>query len=164
MDILTIYKMQIKRREFQLNFFEEVDEKIFHSKFTDDTWSPEAIYRHFMMSDVILRNIVKGEKNTAHPLAIMGGPNALIDIEDQASLDVVRKALEDTSQELIKIFENTSEERWNERITNFAGKEVSIEEQVLSLMLHDSEHLGEIKWIFKRMTGWDDMAMYKMKK
>ena len=156
--------MQIKRRKYQLKLFEEVDEKIFHSKYTDNTWSPEAIYRHFLMSTVILGNIVRGEKKSAHLLAVMGGPNAEINIEKQASLADVKKALDETSQELINIFENTSESRWKEWVTNFAGKEISIEEQVLSLMLHDSEHLGEIKWIFKRMTGWDDKAMYKMNK
>ena len=155
--------MQIKRRKYQLKLFEEVDEKIFHSKYTENTWSPESIYRHFLMSTVILGNIVRGEKKSAHLLAIMGGPKAEADVEIQASLADVKKALDETSQELIKIFEHTSEERWKEKVTNFTGKEVSIEEQGLSLMLHDSEHLGEVKWIFKRLTGWDDKAMYKMK-
>ena len=163
MDILGIYKMQVERREYQLKLFEEVDEKIFHQKYTEDTWSPEGIFRHLLMSTAILGNMVREEKSTAHPLGIMGGPNAIINIEDQVSVSEVRDALDETSQELITLFENTSDEKWNERKVTFYGKEVSLEDQVLSLMLHDSEHLGEIKWIFKRMTGWDDNAMYRIK-
>lgn len=163
MEIKQIFYTIIERRSFQLEFFFEVEGEIFHLQYTDKTWSPEAIYRHFLMSNTIIKNMITGEKHKPHKLAISGGPTAEIELRNKVGISDVKEALDQTSDELLQIMENTTSKRWGEKKKNFYGKEVSTEEQVLSLLLHDSEHLGEVKWIFKRLTGWGDNEMYKIK-
>lgn len=115
------------------------------------------------MSNAIIKNMITSEKDKPHNLAISGGPTAEIELRNKVGISDVKEALDQTSDELLQIMENTTREKWGEKKKNFFGKEVSTEEQVLGLLLHDSEHLGEVKWIFKRLTGWRDNEMYKTK-
>lgn len=163
MDIDTIFRKTIDRQLYQLELFAEVDEGLFHEQYAENTWSSEAIYRHLLMSTTIIINMITENKSKPHKLAISGGPSAKINLDDRASVQDVRKAINETSGKLFEIMNKIPDDRWMVKKPDITGKEIRTEERVLGLLLHNSEHLGEVKWIFKRLTGWGDNEMYKIK-
>ncbi|MCY3415061.1 MAG: DinB family protein [Candidatus Heimdallarchaeota archaeon] len=162
MNLPKLYETILERRFYQLDHYKDVDAKIFHSSYAEDTWSAEAIFRHFLMSTAIMRRMITGEKKDAHPLAVLGGPSGPIKVEP-CSIEEVEQALKTTSEDLLTLMQQLDENAYTEERKNFKGETTTLEQQLIGLLLHDSEHLGELKWTFKRLAGYNDNDMYRIK-
>ncbi|MHA2366674.1 MAG: DinB family protein [Candidatus Hodarchaeales archaeon] len=159
MQLIAVFNQVIDRRNFQLSHYENVSEDVFHQVVSDGTWSSEAIFRHLLMGMHWMENLLSKEKLTPHPLALVTGKC----LESSVSIKDVTAALDEVTNRLISLISSQDDAYLKQETTTFDGRKSTLEKQVLGLILHETEHLGELKWIFKRLTGWDDNQMYKIK-
>jgi len=141
-----------------LAHYKEVGKEIFHQSINSTKWSSEEIYRHLLMGMHWIGLTLIGDNYPSHPLALRTGGR----VENTSSFEEVSLALNEVSDEIRKSMKNFSLEKLNEQVTTYYGDIVKFESQIVSILHHEVEHLGELKLIFKRLTGWTDDQMYKL--
>ncbi len=83
-------------------------------------------------------------------------------MSDSYDVQEIEQVLKQSSQEVLKLMSDTSVNNFDRIIKNYGGEEVTMGKQITTLLLHDTEHLGEIKWVFKRLTNFTDKEMYRI--
>ncbi len=101
--------------------------------------------------------LLPSDKMGEHKMAIPHGAPK----DTGHSLDEVKIALQETTDELRQLLQAVTDAQWEEEVKTFFGPKKR-ENEVISLIAHESQHLGQVRWIFKRITGWDDNKMYEI--
>ena len=156
------YKLVEDDRNEHFKLFKLVSEDIFHKKYTEDTWSAELIFRHLLSTLNWFKNLIPGVDFEDTKLGFQYGTLP----DDTVSLEDLEKEFKRISKKVAKGIENMTEEQGEEIIDTGFGKR-SRKRMIAGLINHESNHLGQAVWIFKRISGWTDQdireKLYRMK-
>ena len=159
MKFINLYKTVMTRIDYQLRLFEAVEEKYFHQLVKDDTWSPDAIFRHILWA---LNGLTKMSDKDAFELEVQPMVTGA-KLEANINIKDVRNALDKIDEHLSTNLAELTEEELKVEKTTFFGTKTTLEGQLTSSLLHITEHVGELRWQFKRLTGWTDNQVYSLK-
>ncbi len=106
-----------------------------------------------------ISGVISKEPIELHTLALMTAAQ----LEKNISLSVIRVALEKTTEKLQEQILKVSDEGWREIIDTPLRGRIPREDSFVSLLFHELEHLGQIKWLLKRLTGWTDSEIYAIR-
>ncbi len=147
------------RRKVLLSAFNEVNNEFFHTPLQENTWTPKSLFRHILAGMTWMAGTMGNSSFDSHPLALMTAQN----IDESVGLKEVKIALEDITQKLIEVIDQVKDDTWKEIKSTPLRKNVSRETSFISLVYHELEHIGQIKWILKRLTGWTDKEIYTLR-
>ncbi|OLS25126.1 MAG: hypothetical protein HeimC2_19980 [Candidatus Heimdallarchaeota archaeon LC_2] len=142
-----------------LKGFEQVDKQLFHKSVEYESWSPESLFRHLLTGMKWISGVISKEPIELHTLALMTAAQ----LEKNISLSVIRVALEKTTEKLQEQILKVGDEGWREIIDTPLRGRIPREDSFVSLLFHELEHLGQIKWLLKRLTGWTDSEIYAIR-
>jgi hypothetical protein len=152
---LALYDQIVAHRITLLGRFAALDPKVFHEPIWPNTWPCEGYFRHLLAG---MKWMVDAIPSVApadyHYLAL----RAREPLDTQASYRDVRRALTAVTRETRAHLAALSPADWAATARNAPG--LSVEECVIGLLEHETEHHGMIRWILKRYTRWDDNEMY----
>ena len=145
------YKIIENDRNDYFKLFNLVSEDVFHKSFTDDTWSSELIFRHNLSVLNWFKNMIPNIDFEESPLATKYGEKT----EETYSLEEIEKEYHRISPIIAEGIANMSEEEEDEILESPFGDSPRYK-RIAALLNHESNHLGQVIWIFKRITGWSD--------
>ncbi|MHA2169951.1 MAG: hypothetical protein ACXAB7_08665 [Candidatus Kariarchaeaceae archaeon] len=157
MEPLTLFDDVVYRRNVMLKAFEMVDKSFFQQS-VDQAWSPESLFRHFLTGMQWQANTIEIEIES-QPLSLMTGQK----IEKHVDLRQVKTALDQITKELRSAIQDLPESKWREIYSTPLRKNITREHGFISLLFHELEHLGQLKWILKRLSGWTDKEIYALR-
>ncbi len=156
------YKLVEEDRNQHFKLFKLVDEEIFHKKYTEDTWSVELIFRHLLSTLNWFKNLIPNVDFEDTKLGFQYGTLP----DDTVSLADLEKEFQRISSAVSEGIENMTEEQEEEIIKTGFGERPR-RKMIAGLINHESNHLGQAVWIFKRISGWTDQdireKLYGMK-
>jgi len=153
-NLAAYYKLIEEDRNEHINLFKLVEEGIFHEEYCDDTWSPEIIFRHLISTLNWFKNLVPNIEFDDTKLGFKYGTLP----EDTVSLEDLEKDFNRMSESIREGIEKMTPEQEEEEIDSGFGKR-SRARMIAGLLNHESNHLGQAMWIFKRKTGWTDQEI-----
>lgn len=159
MEHIKLFQDVVHRRTVLLKGFEQVDKQLFHKSVEYESWSPESLFRHLLTGMKWISGVISKEPIELHTLALMTAAQ----LEKNISLSVIRVALEKTTEKLQEQILKVSDEGWREIIDTPLRGRIPREDSFVSLLFHELEHLGQIKWLLKRLTGWTDSEIYAIR-
>ena len=159
MEHIKLFQDVVHRRSVLLKGFEQVDIKLFHKSVEYESWSPESLFRHLLTGMKWMSGVISQNPIELHALALMTAAQ----LEQNISLSVVRVALEKTTEKLQEQILKVTKEDWEEIIDSPLRGKIPREDSFISLLFHEMEHLGQIKWLLKRLTGWTDTEIYAIR-
>ncbi len=145
------YKLVEEDRNEHFKLFKLVSEDTFHKKYTEDTWSAELIFRHLLSTLNWFKNIIPNVDFDDTKLGFQYGTLP----EDTVSLEDLEKEFQRISAVVQEGIENMTEEQEEEIIKTGFGERPR-RKMIAGLINHESNHLGQAVWIFKRISGWTD--------
>jgi hypothetical protein len=150
-----VYKLYLEEKERVLSRFKKVEEKHLYFNAHPNTWSPELIFRHLIMSGYWMLDYLPGEKINPSPHAMEFGtiPDKKVKLAD------LEKELNKVTTIALQRMESLTPGKEEEMIDSWRGK-VQRQKAIVGLIQHDYGHLGQITWLFKRSTGWTDKEIY----
>ncbi len=154
-----IYKIFLEEKNRALERFKEVDSKHFYFIVHENTWSPEMIFRHLIMSGYwMMGHDHKEGKPESSKYALENGviPN------EKSTINEVEKELNEITEIVFKTLETFNSEKEEEFIESWWGK-IPRQEAIVRMILHDYGHLAQIVSLFKLSTGWTDKEIYNLK-
>ena len=153
--IQHLYSIVEKDRKKLFGLFKKIDKKDFHDTTFENVWSPELIFRHLLMN--ISWMLSKLPDNSTEPSKFA------IDLEDevndQASLDEIIAEFDAISPILNEQLSLLTLEQEEEEIDMWKGK-MQRRIYLVRLINHEHRHIGQIQWLLKRSTGWNDDVLY----
>jgi len=156
------YKLVEDDRNEHFKLFKLVTEDVFHKKYTEDTWSAELIFRHLLSTLNWFKNLIPNVNFEDTKLGFQYGTLP----EDKVSLDELEKEFQRISLAVYEGIKNMTDEQGEEIIDTGFGKRPR-KRMIAGLINHESNHLGQAVWIFKRISGWTDQdvreKLYGMK-
>ncbi len=155
--IFQIYELFIEERDKVLNLFKEVDKEHFYHMEGDNTWSAEMLFRHLLMSCYWMLGFFLGEQVKISKLALNYGKVP----DENASLEKIEVDLHRISKIILERMKALTPEMEEEIIKSWWG-EVPRQTACFNLVQHDCEHIGQIRYLFKRCTGWTDEKIYDL--
>ena len=145
------YELIEKDRALYFKLFKLVDEEVFHKSYEKDTWSAELIFRHLLSTLNWFKNLIPNLDFEDTKLGFKYGTLP----ENTVSLNDLEKEFERISIAVREGIEKmTPEEEEEELDSGFGPRPRS--KAIAGLIQHESNHLGQVTWIFKRITGWTD--------
>ncbi|MHA2099750.1 MAG: hypothetical protein ACW99A_13825 [Candidatus Kariarchaeaceae archaeon] len=159
MDHIKLFQDVVYRRSVLLKGFERVDKKLFHKTVEYESWSPESLFRHLLTGMKWISGVISKDPIELHTLALMTAAQ----LEQIISLSVVKVALEQTTERIQEQIIKVTDEEWVEIIDSPLRGKIPREDSFVSLLFHELEHLGQIKWLLKRLTGWTDTEIYAIR-
>jgi uncharacterized damage-inducible protein DinB len=145
------YNIIEEDRNDYFKLFKQVPEEIFHKAYCEGTWSPELIFRHLISVLNWFRNLVPEVDFEETKLGFKYGTLP----DDTVKLSELEEEFHRISAVIKKGIESMTEEQQEEIIeTGFGNR--SRKRTIAGLLNHESNHLGQVAWIFKRTTGWTD--------
>ena len=157
MEPLTLFDDVVYRRNVMLKAFEMVDKRFFQQS-VDQAWSPESLLRHLLSGMNWQANAIEMEMKS-HPFALMTGK----ELETHVELQQVKTVLDQRTRKLRTAIQDLPESKWQEIISTPLRKNITREQSFISLLFHELEHLGQLKWILKRLSGWTDKEIYALR-
>lgn len=158
MKFIDFFPVVVSRIDYQLKLFEAVDKKHFNEVILKGTWTPDAIFRHILWSMNSINSMCGFEKLE---LAIKQMPTGSVQ-NQYTSVNDVRADYNKIVEYQKKKFNDLTRENLNQEVKTFFGTVTTLEGQLISALLHIVEHVGDLRWQFKRMTGWDDKKVYSL--
>ena len=145
------YKIIEKDRNDYFKLFKIAPKDVFNKSFTNDTWSAELIFRHNLAVLNWLKTLVPNIDFEDSPLATKYGEKA----EDSFTLEEIEKEFLRISPIIAKGIEKMTPEEEDEILKTQFGENPRYR-SISGLLNHESNHLGQVIWIFKRITAWTD--------
>ncbi|NPD88640.1 MAG: DinB family protein [Asgard group archaeon] len=145
------YRLIEEDRNEHLELFKLVPEEVFHKNYSEDTWSPELIFRHLISVLNWFKNLVPNAGFEETKLGFEYGtlPDNTVSLEDLV------KEFHRISDAIKEGIEKMTDEQQEEILDTGFGKRPR-KRAIAGLLNHESNHLGQVIWIFKRATGWTD--------
>ncbi|MCE7733925.1 MAG: DinB family protein [Candidatus Heimdallarchaeota archaeon] len=159
MDHIKLFQDVVYRRSVLLKGFEKVDRDLFQKSVEYESWSPESLFRHLLTGMKWISGVISKEPIAVHPLALMTAAQ----LDHNVSLAGVKVALDKTTQQLQEQILQVTDEEWKEIIDTPLRGKIPREDAYMSLLYHELEHIGQIKWLLKRLTGWTDSEIYAIR-
>ncbi len=159
MDHIKLFQDVVYRRSVLLKGFEKVDKDLFQKSSEYESWSPESLFRHLLTGMKWISGRISSDPLDLHPLALMTAAK----VDHNVSLAGVKVALDKTTQQLQEQILKVTDEEWKEIVDTPLRKKVLREDAYVSLLYHELEHIGQIKWLLKRLTGWTDTEIYAIR-
>ena len=145
------YEMVEKDRALYFKLFKLVDKEVFHKTYEKDTWSLELIFRHLLSTLNWFKNLIPNVDFEDTELGFKYGtlPNDTVSLEDlEKEFERISTAVREGIEKM------TPEEQEEELDSGFGPRPRS--KAIAGLIHHESQHLGQATWIFKRISGWTD--------
>lgn len=159
MDHIKLFQDVVHRRKVLLTGFDKVDKELFQKSVEYESWSPESLFRHLLTGMKWMSGVISTEPLELHPLALMTAAQ----LDHNVSLAGVKVALDKTTQQLQDQIIQVTKEGWSELIDTPLRGKIPREDAFVSLLFHELEHLGQIKWLLKRLAGWTDSEIYAIR-
>lgn len=159
MDHIKLFQDVVYRRSVLIKGFERVDKDLFQKSVEYESWSPESLFRHLLTGMKWISGVISPEPLDLHPLALMTAAK----LDHNVTLAGVKVALDKTTQQLQEQILKVTDEGWMELIDSPLRGKIPREDSFVSLLFHELEHLGQIKWLLKRLTGWTDSEIYAIR-
>lgn len=159
MDHLKLFQDVVYRRSVLLTGFERVDKELFKKSVEYESWSPESLFRHLLTGMKWISGVIASEPLELHPLALMTAAQ----LDHNVSLAGVKVALDKTTQQLQEQILKVTDDQWKEIIDSPLRGKIPREDAYISLLYHELEHIGQIKWLLKRLAGWTDSEIYAIR-
>jgi hypothetical protein len=141
-------------RNDYFKLFKLVPEEVFHKPYSKDTWSPELIFRHLISVLNWFKNLIPGADFEETKLGFKYGTLP----DNTVSLVDLEKEFHRISKAVKEGIEKMTEEQQEEILETGFGKRPR-KRTIAGLLNHESNHLGQVAWIFKRTTGWTDQEI-----
>ena len=145
------YKLVEKDRNDYFKLFKLAPKDVFHKSFTEDTWSAELIFRHNLAVLNWFKTLVPNIDFEDSTLATKYGEKP----EDSFSLEEIEKEFLRISSIVAEGIAKMTAEEEDEILESPYGNSPRFK-RISGLLNHESNHLGQVLWIFKRITGWTD--------
>ena len=145
------YELVEKDRNLYFKLFKLVPEEIFHKSYDEDTWSAELIFRHLLSTLNWFKNLVPDIDFEDTKLGFQYGTIP----EDTVSLQDLEEEFHRISTVIIEGIKKMTPEQEEEMLdTGFSERPRKL--SIAGLLHHEANHLGQVTWIFKRLSGWSD--------
>ncbi|MCK4844908.1 MAG: hypothetical protein KAS95_04485 [Candidatus Heimdallarchaeota archaeon] len=145
------YKIIEKDRNDHFKLFKLASKDVFHKSFTKDTWSAELIFRHNLAVLNWFKTLVPNIDFEDSLLATKYGEKT----EDSFTLEEIEKEFLRISPIIAEGIEKMTPEEEDEILKTPFGDNPRYR-SISGLLNHESNHLGQVIWIFKRITDWTD--------
>ncbi len=159
MDHIKLFQDVVHRRTVLLKGFEKVDKELFHKTVEYESWSPESLFRHLLTGMKWISGVISKEPIELHTLALMTAAQ----LDQNISLSVIKVALNQTTERIQGQILKVTNDEWIEIIDTPLRGKIPREDSFISLLFHELEHLGQIKWLLKRLAGWTDSEIYAIR-
>ncbi len=153
--IQNLYNIVVEDRMKTLDFFKKIDKGHFHSIFTENTWSPELIFRHLLTNIQWILDKLPSKSKIDSDIAI----NLEEKVAIHFNLEEIIKEFERVSPLLEKQLSLLTPEQEEEYIEMWKGK-MKRRTYIVRLINHEHRHLGQIQWLLKRSTSWTNNDIY----
>ena len=150
-DLSEYYKLVEKDRNDYFKLFKLAPKDVIHKSFTDDSWSAELIFRHNLSVLNWFKTLVPNIDFKESTLATKYGEKP----EDSFSLEEIEKEYYRISPIIAEGISKMTVEEEEEILKSPYGDSQRYK-RISGLLNHESNHLGQVAWIFKRLTGWTD--------
>ena len=144
-------KLIEKERNDHFKLFKLAPKDVFHKSFTEDTWSTELVFRHNLAVLNWFKTLIPHIDFEESTLATKYGKKT----EDSFSLEEIEKEFHKISPIIAEGIEKMTIEEEEEILKSPFGDNPRYK-NIAGLLNHESNHLGQVIWIFKRITGWTD--------
>ncbi len=151
-----VYKLYLDEVKRFFKRFKEVELEHFYYTVKEDSWSPEKLFRHLIMSGFWMLKYLPGKEIQPSSLALPEG----IFPDNQASIEGVEEEFNSITKTIFERMKQLTPKAEEEKIDAWWGN-IPRQIAIVSLIQHDYAHLGQINWLFKRSTGWTDRDVYK---
>jgi len=151
-----IYEIFLEEKNRVLQRFKEVDLEHFYFIAHENTWSPEMIFRHLIMSGYwMLGHDYKEGKPQSSKYALQNG----LFPKDKATIEGVEEELHEITEKVLRALEKLSPDDETKLFDSWWGN-IPRQETIVRMILHDYGHLAQIVSLFKLSTGWTDKEIY----
>ncbi len=151
-----VYKIYLEETEKIFKRFKEVDLEHFYYTEKEDSWSPEMLFRHLIMSSFWMLSYLPGEELQPSSLALREGTFP----RSKASIEEVEQELNNIAKIIFERMEKLTPDAEEEEI-NAWQRNIPRQIVIVRVIQHDYTHIGQINWLFKRSTDWTDRDVYK---
>ena len=145
------YKLVEEDRNDYFKLFKLAPKDVFHKSITEDSWSSELIFRHNLAVLNWFKTLIPNIDFEESTIATKYGEKT----EDSFSLEEIEKEFHKISPIIAKGIAKMTAEEEDEILKSPYGDRTRYK-SISGLLNHESNHLGQVIWIFKRLTGWTD--------
>ncbi|MCY3412893.1 MAG: DinB family protein [Candidatus Heimdallarchaeota archaeon] len=155
-----LYKILEFEREGIIKSFEEADPSHF-TYHEENSWSPEMLFRHILMGMRWISGLLPGNPISIPAYAVLPDRSDHVNVTTSVSRDKIFQDIREISAAVAKRLDELTDEQADERVMteNF---EVVRKITLFRLITHEYKHLGQLLWLLKRSTGWNDDQFYKI--